>query len=194
MASFWIGIAGVIIAGGAVIMAVLPLLQQLFGEPKIKIEFGHWDVGARRTLFCFLDNLQITNKSLLLLRVHRVIVHDVSIEFSIWDIGKKRWVYVTNGSGTVKRNFYAVMQTDGEENRHILFLPPTTVRCPIAEATTKDGASFTEWRVNGSWVYPLEIGDYQLHMRINYSGRHMKVLKRFSVGNKPTDLNWLKVK
>ena len=171
-------------------MAILPFLQQLFGEPKIKIKFEQRDSPSGRTLFCLLDNLQITNKWLLLLRVHRVIVHDISIQFSILDIGRKDWVYMDNGSETETREFYAVMKTNGEELRHILFLPPTTVRCPIVEANVKDGTSFIEWRPKRSWSYPLGIGHYQLHMKINYSGTHMKILKRFFVGNEPTDLHW----
>jgi len=184
MESACIGLAALIISMGAAIMAVDPLLQMIYGRPKIYIEFIRSPSESSCTLWYYLYNLPIRSNLLDRLGIYRRTAEDVFITFSIWDENNKRWI-------GEKAN--AAIRLNGEEDRRIsLSSSGAPARCRIVEATTKGGAVVIGRKENTTYSPPLKASNYRVDITVAYAGGRIKLQKGFSVGKTPADLHWLK--
>jgi len=83
-------IAGLIVGGIAFLMAVQPVLQAIFGRPKVGLRFGVEDMAQGRVLECELCSPPITSGLLRRLCIRRTVAEDIMALFRVDEVGSNK--------------------------------------------------------------------------------------------------------
>ncbi len=166
-----------ILGGVALLMAVQPFLQMIWGSPKIIVGFGSTSIDHTEYFDCKIWNGPITSRILNFLRVRRDTAPDITASFTIEDKGSRRVVFRTSHLVEIKT------QTNVTAER--VPLPPSFFPASFAIVLVSKGDD--QVRVydkpidEGTELQVLPIGDYTVRVELGISGEVRKIQRHLTV-------------
>ena len=185
--SIALGIAGTVAGIVAIKMATQPLLQVLYGQPRLRTKFEVGVEGVDRFLLVYLDNPPIKNRILKKLKVKRNPIQSLTVQFRIREAGSGKIVDPI-------RNARIFSDDDDDDSGHWrISLPPTfSVSASIMVArwdTQKKKACVLPDRTKPELI--LESGQYKVDIIFLVDGEEKIETRQFVVGQEADDLKWI---
>ena len=179
-----LGAFGVAIGLPALVMAVPPFIQMVFGRPDLEVGYENFTGSDAKQLMVTLKNKTISGKHLRQIKVERE-TGDVMAHFHIRDAGTHKFV-ASDVSGylhsAATREFGLVLRA---MPGHSLGFP--VVQFQNGRATVMDARKLMDERP----LIVLPAGDYLAEAYILRGQDIYQAIRRFKVGEAAHETNWI---
>ena len=170
-----------ILGGVAILMAVQPFTQAIWGNPRIKITFRQSVDNGIKLLRFDIGNEPIYGGILSKLGVYRRTAEGVRADFSIYD---------SSGNQKLVEEFEATIVVAGEKQKQIS-LPVSMIDASVIIAETHPQGTSNILTTSG--IMPIRMGLYKISAWVTFEGKQVSKTRLFTIGDTPNGTYWVDI-
>ncbi len=158
-------------------MAVQPLLQMIWGAPKILVGFGSTNIDDTEYFICEIWNGPITSRILNSLRIRRDTVPEITAFFTIEDKGSRREVFRPSHLVGIKTKTNVVSERVSLPSSFF----PATFAIALVDKGDNQVRVYQKQVDDVGGLQILPVGDYVVKIELAIAGKVKRIQRRFVV-------------